>query len=190
MNNPSPNLITVYLDTPLVGPTPEPLEHVPSPGRLGKPSGYSPTSTGSYISGFRRRPTPPPPTLPHSPTDASPHRPGATDKGDATGNRPRKTFEIRPQGENPWQNFGHRVQRGLTPPRMSTCTGGGKGSNWGTGGDSTGPRTFFQFGKKGEPQETFWPQGLERPNPSEHAYRHRGGDREAVGGPAGATTVP
>ena len=30
MNKPSPNLTTVYLDTPLVGPTPEPLEYVPS----------------------------------------------------------------------------------------------------------------------------------------------------------------
>ena len=28
MNNPSSNLTTVYLDTPLVGPTPEPLEHI------------------------------------------------------------------------------------------------------------------------------------------------------------------
>ena len=40
--NPSPNLTTVYLDTPLVFPTPEPLEYVPSPGRLGQPSGYPP----------------------------------------------------------------------------------------------------------------------------------------------------
>ena len=40
INNPIPNLITVYLDTPLVVPTPEPLEYVPSPGRLGHPSGY------------------------------------------------------------------------------------------------------------------------------------------------------
>ena len=36
MNNPSPNLTTVYLDTPLVGPTPEPLEYVPSPVCLRK----------------------------------------------------------------------------------------------------------------------------------------------------------
>ena len=45
MNNPSPNLTTVYLDTPLVGPTPELLEYVPSPGRLGQPSGYPPIIT-------------------------------------------------------------------------------------------------------------------------------------------------
>ena len=30
MKNPSPNLTTMYLDTPLVVPTPEPLEYVPS----------------------------------------------------------------------------------------------------------------------------------------------------------------
>ena len=41
INNLSPNLTTVYLDTPLVGPTPETLEYVPSLGRLGKPSGSS-----------------------------------------------------------------------------------------------------------------------------------------------------
>ena len=42
INNPIPNLTTVYLNTPLVGPTLEPLEYVPSPGRLGQPSGYPP----------------------------------------------------------------------------------------------------------------------------------------------------
>ena len=34
MNNLSPNLTTLYLYTPRVGPTPEPLEYVPSPGPL------------------------------------------------------------------------------------------------------------------------------------------------------------
>ena len=46
INNPSPNLTTTYLDTPLVGPTLEPLEYVPTPGRLRRPSGYPPSSTG------------------------------------------------------------------------------------------------------------------------------------------------
>ena len=40
MNNPIPNLTNVYLDTPLVGQTPEPLEYVSLPGRLGQPNGY------------------------------------------------------------------------------------------------------------------------------------------------------
>ena len=51
INNPSPNLTTVYIDTPLVGPTPEPLEYVPSPGRLRQPRGYPPGSTGPYSGG-------------------------------------------------------------------------------------------------------------------------------------------
>ena len=61
--NPSPNLTTVYLDTPLVGPTPEPLEYVLSIGRLGQPRGYPPSITGGrlYTGGFKRRHPPPPP---------------------------------------------------------------------------------------------------------------------------------
>ena len=61
MNNPSPNLTTVYLDTPLVGPTLDPLEYVSLSGRLGQPSRYPLTSTGAYIGGSRRRPPSPPP---------------------------------------------------------------------------------------------------------------------------------
>ena len=34
MNNPRPNLINVYLDTPLVVPTPEPLEYAPHQAAL------------------------------------------------------------------------------------------------------------------------------------------------------------
>ena len=46
MNNPIPNLTTFYLDTPLMGPTLDPLESVPSIGHLGQPSRYPPSSTG------------------------------------------------------------------------------------------------------------------------------------------------
>ena len=62
INKPSPNLTTMYLDTPLVGPTPEPLEYVPLPGRLGRPHGYPPSSTGPWSDSARRRPPPPPPS--------------------------------------------------------------------------------------------------------------------------------
>ena len=64
MNDPRPNLTTVYLYTPLVGPTPYPLEYVPLSGRLGHPSGYLPIITGGgpYTGGSRRR-TPHPPPL-------------------------------------------------------------------------------------------------------------------------------
>ena len=40
MNNPSPNLTIVYLDTLFVVPTPDLLEYVPSPDRRGQPIGY------------------------------------------------------------------------------------------------------------------------------------------------------
>ena len=40
INNPSPNLTTIYLDTPLMGLTPKLIEYVPLPVRLGKPSRY------------------------------------------------------------------------------------------------------------------------------------------------------
>ena len=56
INNPGPDLTTFYLDTPLVGPTPDPLDYVPLSGRLGQPSGYPPTSTEACIGGSRRRP--------------------------------------------------------------------------------------------------------------------------------------
>ena len=62
MNKSSPNLTTVYLDTPLVGLTPEPLEYAPSTGRLGQPRGYLPirTRVGPHTGGSKRRPPPPP----------------------------------------------------------------------------------------------------------------------------------
>ena len=61
--NPSPNLTTVYLDTPLVGHTPEPLKYVHLPGRLGQPSRYPQSSAGGgpYTGGSKRGPPPPPP---------------------------------------------------------------------------------------------------------------------------------
>ena len=88
MNKPIPNLTTVYLDAPLVGPTPEPLECASSPGYLENPSGYTPISTGGgpATGGFKMRPSPP--TVQHSPTDASTHWLGATGQGDATVNGP------------------------------------------------------------------------------------------------------
>ena len=62
MNKPSPNLTTFYLDTPLVGLTPDPLYYVPYPGCLGQPCGYPTIITvgGPSTVGFKRRPSPPP----------------------------------------------------------------------------------------------------------------------------------
>ena len=56
----SPNLTTVYLDNPLVGPTLDPIEYVPLPGRIGQPIRYPLTITGAYIGGSRRCPLPHP----------------------------------------------------------------------------------------------------------------------------------
>ena len=63
INNLSPNLTTVYLGTPLVGPTQEPLEYVSLPGRIEQPSRYPLISTGGgpYTGGSKRHPPPPPP---------------------------------------------------------------------------------------------------------------------------------
>ena len=63
MNKLALNLTTVYLDTPLVGPTPNLLEYAPLPGHLGQPSGYPPIGTGGgpHTGGSKMRPPPPPP---------------------------------------------------------------------------------------------------------------------------------
>ena len=46
MNNHSPNLTNVYLDTPLVGLTPEPLDYIPSQVQIGQPHRYPLTRRG------------------------------------------------------------------------------------------------------------------------------------------------
>ena len=45
MNKPSPSLTNVYLDTPIVGPTPDTLEYASRTGRIGQPHEYPPTGT-------------------------------------------------------------------------------------------------------------------------------------------------
>ena len=63
MNNLSPNINTVYLDTPLVRLALDPLEYGPLPGRLGQPSGYPLIITGGgpYTGGSKSCPPPPTP---------------------------------------------------------------------------------------------------------------------------------
>ena len=60
MNNPNPILTNVYLDTPPVSPTSEPLEYSPPPGRLGCPQGHTQTRTGGDL--HTNASPPPPPT--------------------------------------------------------------------------------------------------------------------------------
>ena len=66
MNNPSPILTNVYLDTPPMGLTPEPLEYTPPPGRLWRPHRYPQTRTGEVPhTGAPPPQYPPPSTHPH-----------------------------------------------------------------------------------------------------------------------------
>ena len=126
IDNPSPNLTTVYLDTPLVGPTPDPLEYVPSPGRLGQPRGCPPSSTRPYSRGARRRhPPPPPPYNTDPPMRPSIGRAQPRRGIHATGLR--KVSNISAPRGNPLQSFVPRVWRGLTPPHTFTSTGGRAG---------------------------------------------------------------
>ena len=60
MNHLSPILTNVYLDTPPMGPTPEPLEYATPPGRIGRPHGYPQTSTGEVLHTGAIKSTPPP----------------------------------------------------------------------------------------------------------------------------------
>ena len=141
INKPSPNLTTVYLDTPLVGPTTNPLEYVPLPGPIGQPSGYPPNSAGGdpCTGGSKRSPPLPPPLYSTYPRMNTP-----------TGRaQPRRVM----QATVPEQNF-----KFLTPGR--------------------------------EPLAKFWPQGLERPNPPTHAYKHRGGGQGSYWGPGQNSNGP
>ena len=139
MNNPSPNLTTVYLYNPLLSPTPDPLEYVPSPGRLGKPNGYPSIITGGGPStgGFKRRPPPPPPpysTHPrkHPPTGwVQPHR-----------------AKLLAQGDNRGESLGNCLPQGLERPNPLTHYyrhrgRGGQGSNWGPSRGRSSP--FFKI---------------------------------------------
>ena len=89
INIPIPNLTTVYLNTPLVGPTLEPLEYVPFPDRICQPIGYPPISTGGGPSTGVSKRNPPfsPPTSQYSTRDECTDWLGATLQSDATSNR-------------------------------------------------------------------------------------------------------
>ena len=114
INNPSPNLTTVYLDTPLVGPTPKPLKYVPLLGRIGQPSGYPPSITRTSVGGAHRRPHPPPPPHNHHPRMLpSTGRVQPRRLLQATG--PGKMRKFWPRGRNPSRNFGPKGWRVLPP---------------------------------------------------------------------------
>ena len=62
MNNHSPSLTNPYLDTPLVGPTPDPLEYIRLSGHLGQTHRYPLTRTGVFPQTGASNPPALPPT--------------------------------------------------------------------------------------------------------------------------------
>ena len=127
IKNPIPNLTTVYLDNPLVGPTPEPLYYVPSPGRLRQPSRYPSSSTRTYIGGARIFPPPPPPSYSTHPRMLPSNGWVQPRRGmQATDQEKNSNISV-PRGE-PLANFDPRVWRGITPPCTLTSTGGEAGT--------------------------------------------------------------
>ena len=150
IKNPSPNLTTVYLDTPLVGPAPEPLEYVSSPGLLSQPSGYTPRSTRTSVGGAWQRPPPQPP-----PHNTHPHMLPSTDQAQPRRRLqepgPEKSQKFQPHGGNPSWNFGQRGWRGLTPPRTLTSTGGGNDMAGGATEEVTGPEKNWVLENRREP---------------------------------------
>ena len=174
MNNPSPNLTTVYLDTPLVGPTLEPLEYVPSSGRLGQPSRYPLISTGGgpcTDSSIRRPPPSPPPYSTHPwmnpPTAwAQPCRVVQLETG-------RRIFQNLATRGEPLAKIWPRGSERPNPPTHAYWHRGGA-----TGVPAeaaTSQENFDNSENRGQPLAKFCPLGLERPNPPMHAYGNRGG---------------
>ena len=152
--NPIPNLTTVYLDTPLVFPTPEPLEYVSSLGRRGQPIRYPPPSTVTSIGVSRSRPPPPPPPIIRTyrciPQLVRRNRAGCC----------RQRAQVKMQnfwlhGANPWRFFGPSVWRGLSSPRTRTRTGEGQGSDWCYEPTCNGPRKIHNLETRGEPLAKF-----------------------------------
>ena len=188
INNPSPNLTTAYLDTPLVGPTPEPLEYVPSPGCLGQPSGYPPTILQEKSS-RRRTPTPPPPynTHPrmHPPTGrAQPrrvlHATGPYQNLKTLATREETLVKFWPQGlerpNPPTHTYGHR--------------GEGREATGVQGLTATGPYFFTIQQLRGNPWRKFGCRDWKVLTPTHTPTGTGGGGREAIGDQAETVIGP
>ena len=89
-----------------------------------------------------------------------------------------------PHGGNPWQNFGRRLWRGLTPPHTLRSTGGG-GQGHGSGPCRTryGPRKNSGFGSRGGTPGEILVAGVGKASPP-HARLQASGGRQ--GGDCGA----
>ena len=152
-----------------MGPTPDPLEYAPFPGRLGHPLGYLLTRTGGVPHiGSPKSPSPPPP-LPYR-THLLIHLP--------TGRaQPRRVTHLA-QVENRGLSLGNFPPQGLERPAPPTYTymhrGGGREATGFPAEEAMGQDFFVNLQPRGEHPEFFgfrvW-RGLTPP----YAYGQEGG---------------
>ena len=168
INNPSPNLTTVYLDNPLVGPIPEPLEYVPVPGHLGQLSRYPLISIGGGPSTRCFKSCPP--ALPllyitrpwmHPPTGRTQPR---SEMQPSMGLG--KTFgNLDTRGEPLEEFWPQGLERPNPPAYTNGHGGGGQESNWGPDVDSNRPRFFIIRKIGGNPWQNFGRRSRKGLNP-------------------------
>ena len=142
---------SIYLDTPIMIPTPEPLEYVPlsCQAALGSLEGVPrlvQELTSVIPEGVLL-------THPHCTTHTQrmhppigPAQPRRVMQP-ATGQE--KRLEIRPQGGNPWKKFSRRVWRGLTPHTRPRAGGGGREATGVLAETAMGPERFFNSTNRG-----------------------------------------
>ena len=180
----------MYLDTPLVGPTQEPLEYVPLPGRLGRPSRYPPSSTGPQSGSARRRPALPPPpynTHPRMHATIGWAQPRRVVHGTGLGE---KLEILAPRGEPLAKFRSAALERPNPPTHTYEYRGEGREVARGPERPATGPEKKRVLENRGEPLAKFWSQGSGSPQPPTHANRHRGDGREEIVGTRGTATSP
>ena len=97
-----------------------------------------------------------------------------------------KNWKFWPQEGNPWQNFGPRLWRGLTPPHTLTSTGGRAGKWLGAQRDQQRAQKkngFWKIG--GNPWQNFGRKGQEGLNPPRTPTGTGGTAGRRLWGPAG-----
>ena len=182
--NPSSNLTTVYLDTSILGPIPDPLDYVPSPGCIRQPSGYPLNSVGGRLctgGSTRRHPPPPPPYSTHQRMNLPTGRA-----------QPRRVLQatvqvqnskiLAPRGESLAKLCPQGLERPNPPCTLTSTRGrGGREVAGILNKPTTIPEHFTNLATRGEPLAKFWPQGSERPNPPHAPLQEQGGRRGTIG---------
>ena len=97
-----------------------------------------------------------------------------------------KIWKFWPHGGNPWQNFGRRLWRGLTPPHTLRSTGRGAGTWLGAPPDSLRAKKKFGLWKPGgNPWRNFGRRGREGLTPPRTPPGIGGAAGRRLWGPAG-----